>query len=740
MPIPRRLRIGTSFPPRPHCGSTLADRCLGCREIQRLRNRVRDLQAQLKKANEDAKPTAPKESFSSVSTASGPTDSANPGRNGYNSWEGVPDLNERTGRCMYYGPLSSTYLVSRMVRYLCQALSTSTLDFPCPALISQIGGAPTIPDHSPEESEVTDLSRAQEEHFLVLLWQSFHCIYPVISEAEFRAYYESLWSSSSPTGQGGGRGSSALVDSLLAVCIQYGSTFLVDEGDYVSSDQSASTLTMAHSFHIRSQRLLMSELEAPSIASLQSHIYGIIYLLNASLLNSAHANLGVAIRTAQTLRLHLRQLADAPPEEKELNLRIWWSLYQLDTSVSMALDRPPFLDWDDIPCPLPSDHEGAAAVGSLSGMNLLSSAHEQVSWLSFHVQHVQLTAVARRVHAAFKAECARLLCPIEARDIHDEPAIAESLAGFLAREARAMYDWVQTVPQSLKTERKGTREPFSTDRAPLKMDPTAPLWLQRQRLLLEVDYHHFQIATFRSFIQFPPRASSTTLLCDGHNISCLNHAMMLTNMLHQVLSETDILRGWLPVVQYQWDAMMCILAFVLANPVCPPTPAGRRCLQTAIQTLDLMGQQYVAARDAAYIGREIVRRVEMLVEQFRRNIIPSRRLQPTPPSQTPEDSDSMMPLSLMPSVISGLTGSVLAEEHWQTLTATVPLDFPESSGLDNELPGRSIITPPSDVISSEIFLPDDALLGADWIASGSVGFKHVMDSFMPSSSSADKSS
>ncbi|PLB43420.1 hypothetical protein P170DRAFT_481367 [Aspergillus steynii IBT 23096] len=100
-----------------------------------------------------------------------------------------------------------------MTRYLFQALNGSPLEFSFPVLISQIG---SIPQQSLRESEVKDLSRAQEKHFLVLLWQSSTCIHPVISEADFRAYYESLWASSTPSDQDG-RIPSVLVNTTLFV-------------------------------------------------------------------------------------------------------------------------------------------------------------------------------------------------------------------------------------------------------------------------------------------------------------------------------------------------------------------------------------------------------------------------------------------------------------------------------------------------------------------------------------------
>jgi hypothetical protein len=174
----------------------------------------------------------------------------------------------------------------------------------------------------------------------------------------------------------------------------------------------------------------------------------------------------------------------------------------------------------------------------------------------------------------------------------------------MGSEVRAMFDWVQNVPRSLKNQRKGSGEPFSTDRTPLNLNPASPLWLQRQRLLLEIIYHHLQLSILRTFIRFPPRGASLTPLSDGHGIAALNHAVVLTNILSQVLSETDLLSGWTPAFQYQWDAAVCILAFVLANPVCPPTRASRKVLPAAFRNLDTLGQSFGAAANSIQVAWE----------------------------------------------------------------------------------------------------------------------------------------
>jgi hypothetical protein len=43
-------------------------------------------------------------------------------------------------------------------------------------------------------SHAARLSSTQEEYFLDLFWQTYHVVYPVLNEAEFKDHYQSLWS------------------------------------------------------------------------------------------------------------------------------------------------------------------------------------------------------------------------------------------------------------------------------------------------------------------------------------------------------------------------------------------------------------------------------------------------------------------------------------------------------------------------------------------------------------------
>ncbi|KAJ6112043.1 hypothetical protein N7523_008104 [Penicillium sp. IBT 18751x] len=561
------------------------------REIHRLRNRLKELQIQIDKVKEEstrnvtlgAKAQTRQIADLAYPTAS-PIAAITEIPDSYRmTWDGLDDPEPRTNQDILYGPHSSQRMVIRLNRFMAGSSDPLLSGSVLPICIPQLNRLRL------RFSEVRELSREQEEHFLVLLWQAYHCVYPILVEEDFKEYYDSLWAISN--GQSP-RQPSALVDSLLAVSVQYGSTFLVNDEDVTSGgpgSQATHFDSAAHTFYIRSQQALMDALEYPSIMSLQSQIYCIIYVYNTANLNTAHALLGLAIRVAQMLRLHLPPLGPLPQTNQGLGSRIWWTLYQLDSHISMTLGRPPLITVNGVQTMIPTDIIDTVHVPKSV---LVSLSQEDISWLSFHVHFIHFTAVARRVHDSFGTHCTELLQGKGIQDIYDDPPSLELLGNHLSRDLRAMYDWVQSVPVLLKNQRKGSGQPFSTDRTPLDLDPASPLWLQRQRLLLEIIYHHVQIANFRPFIRFPPRGPSLTPLSDNHSISALNHAIVMTRILNQVLSETDLLSGWKPVFHYQWDAAICILSFVLANPVCPPTPAARKVLPLAIRNLETLGQSF----------------------------------------------------------------------------------------------------------------------------------------------------
>lgn len=611
-------------------------------------------------------------------------------------WQGLRDIGTRTGE-LYHGPMSSSYFLARVNRYLSSdALNQPLGDLRFKPYLAEIDYevAQQQQPQSDTPDYTEDLTRVQEEYYLNLLWQAFHCLYPILSEPNFAQYYDSLWSS--PDGNSS-RKPSPLVDILLAVCMQFGNVFLFGEhnGSQESQDvtRPKKNIHMAgHTYYQRAQRLLQNELEYPSIMTLQAHIYSVIYLYNISQLNAAHTNLGTTVRIAQALRLHHRHVESTSSENQGLYHRIWNTIYRLDSQLSMNLGRSPLvqlLDFDD----------GNVDQARLFGTSLLSS-HEDISWLSFHVQCTKLISAVQDAQAAFEQKCGQLLDGNTTGDIYDNPRITETLAEFFGRKMTPVREWTQNVPKSLKCGRKADGEAFSTDRTPLNIDTYIPLWLQRQRLLLELLYHHLQISISRQFLRFPPVAVSLTPLADSLGISCVYHAITLTNIIHQVLSETDLLHGWFHVYQYQWDAVLCTLGFVLANPVCPPTPPARKSLQTAVRNLEIIGEHFPAAANAASLVRDTNERMDQVIDEFRRSITGRRQ------GRTPSTSSSSQ------TIAAPLSKTAINTPSTQYLSGTSTASWPDQpmSALD------IVSTPPmmtSTTDTSSVSMPMDVINGND---------------------------
>ncbi|KAJ5986233.1 hypothetical protein N7451_010598 [Penicillium sp. IBT 35674x] len=699
------------------------------REIQRLRNRLKDVQAQLDKVTDESKRLATDAKSPSGQSPNSiiPTSVVTPAEipiSPRKTWDGYQNPESQTGRVIHYGPQSSPYLVIRLNRYLSESFNQLHLTSLLPVRISQMHRhTPTVSQEQLSSDiekptlclgldEVEDLSREQEEQFLVLLWQAYHFMYPIMAEQDFRDYYDSLWTT---TNDQAPRQPSALVDSLLAVCMHYGSSFMTDDDDIVSDETDSQVnhfSIAAHKFYRRSQRALMETLEHPSIASLQSHIYCIIYMYNIANLDTAHVLLGMAIRIAQMLRLHIRPVGSASQGTEQLHSRIWWTLYQLDSQISMMLGRPPLINPNEVGCGIPTD---TGDVVQPSATVLVSPPEEEISWLTFHIECIRLTAAARTTHATFAAQCAEVLQIKDIQDIHEEPPTLELIARSMTSVARPMYDWVQNVPRSLKIERKGCGEAFSTDRTPLSLNPSSPLWLQRQRLLLELIYHHMQITIFRPFLRFPPRGASLTPLTDGHGITSLNHAVLVTNILSQALSETDLLRGWAPAFQYQWDAAICMLSFIVANPICPPTPAAKKMMPTALRNLDTLAQ---------CLTFPFVNTVQLAWEQFRSSSSPRGWSQLTPPSQNASET-KIAPTSL--SLSAGIN-TVGVPSTTQSLTGCTPQPTDPFTGLFpnkdmtmvNEFFNPIRNTPPLDLMDPSFDIKMDMSMAdsAQWMSNG----------------------
>ncbi|KAL8794640.1 MAG: hypothetical protein Q9195_002836 [Heterodermia aff. obscurata] len=600
------------------------------REIERLKLRVEELEEQLQ-AREQYRPaeaaSLPSPSLScTISKESSPGDLDPLRKNGGDKrvWAGIYTSSAQSQLKQYYGPSSSFYFIGRMSAFLAMRLQQPQLNHNIqPTSASMAFASPAVLEDGPlKETDISttgtaiaeSLTATQEDYFLSLFWQSYHCIVQIIDEVEFREHYKSLWAT-----PGKSRKPSALVDIVLALCMQYGVAFIprhnTGAGHQVDVDASDATIA-GRWLYRRSQTLLSAELESPSIITLQCHVFAAYYLCNASFQNMAHSILALAVRTAQILGLHLEPAEDMPRKDRELRKRLWWTLYAVESKTCMKLGRPWSAEISQVTCTLPADDHELAL---LSGSNF-ASAGDNVTWLTYTLLNTKLILAARAVYVAFYDKCADVLGASNHTSLYSNTQNLEECAQFLQSDMKCLQTWLQDLPHNLKTNRKGSGEPFSHDRSPLEVELFAPLWLQRQRVLLELLYHNLSMNLYRPFISFFTAGTSSLQFSERNAVMCVNHAITIADIMHQILAETDLLRGWYEAFQWQWNATLSLIGYILTYPQTPSTLSARQAIDKAVDVFEILGKNFAVAASAANVTRDLIAKADSLIQHFRENI------------------------------------------------------------------------------------------------------------------------
>ncbi|KAI1502145.1 fungal-specific transcription factor domain-containing protein [Biscogniauxia marginata] len=664
------------------------------REIDRLKQRVEELEAQLEKERASSKSGNLLASSSSILT---PPSLSEPSPAGEVSlprhreaplrvWEGVYANTGQSSQKTWYGPSSQFYFISRMNTYLAALFQQLYPD----NYIQLKFGAKSFaaPDYNLAEADhksgaketslqlLTEdyLRPTQEEYFLDLFWQSFHTAAVILNEAEFKEHYRSLL-----TKPGEPRKPSALVDIVVAISMQIGTAIaprsLPRISPKVDADENDSSIA-GGLYYRRCQRLLVTEQETPTISTLQCQILSGTYLCSASFHNMAHSMLALAVRTAHMLGLHHEPADDVPLATKEMQKRLWWIIYTLEGKICMKLGRPFYIDLSSTSCSLLADDYNVA---NLAGSNF-SPVDKHTTWLTYIRQNAKLVSAAREVHTAFYNKFPEIYTGERGKTIYDDPAALERYAGFLSSIIKGLQMWTQSVPEALTTKRKGEGISLSTDCSPLEIEQFSPLWLQRQRLLLELLYHNLSMNLYRPFISFP----STSEICPppatmtlSHATSAVNHAMALTHIMHQVFSETDILAGWHESFQWQWNSALTLSGYLFAHPNTSTAASVRQTVDLALKVFDAFGRSIGAANSAAMVLRDLVAKADYLDEMTRASDFQTQAVQnisPDTESSQLTDSNTIMAFNEddISTVQNTLNGSMFSVDFYNNLDTLWP--------------------------------------------------------------------
>ncbi|CAI7655447.1 unnamed protein product [Penicillium bialowiezense] len=447
------------------------------------------------------------------------------------------------------------------------------------------------------------LSPTQEDHFLNLFWETYHtALFPILDETQFKDHYQSLW-----TG-GTERAPSALADIMIAMCMQFGISTLPANAQGVLVE-GKDALVAGRWHYWRGQTLLAYELESPSLSTLQCHLLCAVYLCGGSFHNMMDNAVSTAVRTAYMLGLHLDPPPILPEREREIRRRLWWAVYVMDTKAGMKLGRPFNLHDSHVMPRLPNDSLDAARTsGSTFG-----PVGDNTTWLSFNLHQAILYTKVRAAYIHFYNQDLQLS---NGQTIWDDFKALEASALVLPQHIEELEKWVNNIPSSLKLGRQNQGTPLSTDGTSLLIEQYQPLWLQRQRVLLELTYHHLNINLYRPFISFGLRPCPGTVAYDTM-IRCVAHAITLSHITYQVLDESKILDGWHEAYHYQWNAAVTLIGFAAVYWQIDLSVPARDAVTLAISVFDNFGAKFAVAENAARVMRNLCTKVDLLVSRSR---------------------------------------------------------------------------------------------------------------------------
>lgn len=454
------------------------------------------------------------------------------------------------------------------------------------------------------------MRKEQEEECLQIFWQSYHCAVPILDEGQVREHHAQLWRHHRT---GTSRGDSPLIDIMLAICIQYGMTRVEQTPNEAAEDTSGVDPSNAGRWYFRRcQSLLKPEVETPSIMLLQCQILSTIYLRDASLFNTSLSVIATAVQTSYALGLHLEPSESVDRIHSEMNKRLWCMVFVLESKMNMDYGRP-FCTHGFNVQPPGDDKE----LASISTEMFTPDSNLNITWLTYHLQHVKLIRAARGVVESVRERQQNLVGLNNEHGFCLDDDSWSDFDSFIAGKLVLLSLWLDDVPEELKCEPALSLNTQEASLPQTEVQLGGPIWLQRQRIMLRLLYHDVVISICRPLVLFSAPSEIVERSSSKCASECLAHAAAITDILHDVFArDREVLYGWHRAYQFQWNAAISMIAFALGEPGSSSTPWLVDEIEKAIANLEIFGRSFAVARSAERIIRELYGRLHArLVER-----------------------------------------------------------------------------------------------------------------------------
>ncbi|KAI0844483.1 fungal-specific transcription factor domain-containing protein [Daldinia vernicosa] len=501
--------------------------------------------------------------------------------------ESIP-IQEAAGPCSQPAPSSpvssrpdgmdSTVGFMSKINAFCSTISQLSSD--C------VGDSPPPPYPSPDGQSLlnesngptTVLSRSQVKHLLDIYWARCHPLKPIVNRAHVDAIFETLWAP-----DGSELKTLPVVDGIIALCLNYlNNSGLSRRLLSLRFEKGGPSLAyFKRCLAATSQYAVFAE---PSLECLQCYVLMILYLLDAGEHQPAYNMIGLALRIAQALDLH-HGLPDSDPNAY-LARRIWWTIIHLNFRCARLLGRPGGVQLADTTCPLPPTDEFTYHTRAIALTRATLAVTEALSRHPNLPNEDRLAQVVSRA-SALSTEVYRLH---EWRDQQLRPALGRPLHVDSKWDSKETYSWISSVAD---------------------MSPSRALG----EIFLELQYYDEIIGLHRPFICFPaglvvPKSNPQR---DAHATTSLQHAIATVDLTHRIMSTTDVLCGHGEIWQWQWNALLTLIGFLMGYPFCIYAPAARHHVQLALEIFSAADPGNSVAVRAAAVTRSLCAKVDNLV-------------------------------------------------------------------------------------------------------------------------------
>ncbi|KAK5032535.1 hypothetical protein LTS07_003943 [Exophiala sideris] len=278
-------------------------------------------------------------------------------------------------------------------------------------------------------------SRRRADVLMGTYWSYVHVLYPYLDKLHIQEDYERLW-----------KADGTVPDEQSFMCLLNVTFALSSQLDEATPIEERAQL--AHVFYTRARELL-DIVETGSVRSVQSFLLLGQYFQSTNEPHHCWVFIGLAVRTAQSLGLHLPETSEraADTRTRELLRKLWHGCVLMDRVVSMTYGRPCMIGPKaavTVPVPSLVDEDEVALLRSSP---FLGGKTKETYSVEFFVLSLKLYEILHDVIFNFYSVNCQQIQPLDSDRYFG--SLDESHSSIFEIERR-LSNWEQSIPNHLR--------------------------------------------------------------------------------------------------------------------------------------------------------------------------------------------------------------------------------------------------------------------------------------------------